>query len=480
MLDIAGHIPTVLNYEDESIADGHLETVGFSLKGHCLLNAFCCLFPRNEPVIGLAPMAGFTTPAFRGLAAHFGASYTVTELVSARGITYDRGLCRSLRYLAPPDTFPEVPFPNFSGTDNVTPDADGHSFSNTHGSDDAVLRTVEGEPVIKNDALLSKNEQHEHRQSRPWGIQLFGSEPTDFSTAIDMIFEEPELKTAAFIDINMGCPVPKVAREGAGAALMKNPCQCGRIVEAAVRAASRHGRFITVKIRLGMDQSSINAPLVAKTVVSAGAMAVTCHARTADQFYKGTADWSHIARVKEAVDVPVIGNGDLETAKDIVRMREITGCDGFAVGRAARGNPRLFMTLRRDLDLLSGHDDRGRCTTELNEFEIPYPRSDVDKDCDDQHHSECVDLTAHHSVAFSAEEWLQIMVAQLDATIERLGEAVGVREMRSSFAFYLKDFPGAAAFRRRVMEPVTRDGVVRVLREAANARTESIPGLRHS
>lgn len=366
------------------------------------MNAFNRLFPENEPVIGLAPMAGFTTPAFRGLAAHFGASYTVTELVSARGITYDRGLCRSLRYLAPPDTFSHVPFLDFPASDNAA-------------------------------SIINK---------RPWGIQLFGSVPADFAAAIDLIFEETQLQTAAFVDINMGCPVPKVAKEGAGAALMGNPLLCGRIVEAAERAASRHGRFITVKIRLGLDQASINAPLVAKTVVSAGATAVTCHARTADQFYSGYADWPRIAQVKDVIDVPVIGNGDLVTAGDLIKMRNETGCDGFAIGRASRGNPRLFMTLRRDLNLCSDQESRQDESTVLD------------------------------SNRLSAEAWLQIMMAQLDATIERLGEAVAVREMRSSLAFYLKGFPGAATFRSRVMKPETRDGVVAVLRDAADSRAK--------
>lgn len=131
------------------------------------------------------------------------------------------------------------------------------------------------------------------------------------------------------------------------------------------------------------------------------------------------------------------------------------------------------MTLRRDLELLIVHGEKGRCSSELNERSIPIPRSDIDKDSADQQYAKNVDLTEHHSFELSAEEWLQIMVAQLDATIKRLGETVGVREMRSSFAFYLKDFPGAAVFRRRVMEPVTRDGVVAVLREAANARAKS-------
>lgn len=451
-----------------------IKAVGFSLKGHRFLNAFRLLFPENEPVIGLAPMAGFTTPAFRGLAARFGASYTVTELVSCRGIKYDRGLSRSQRYLAPPDGFPNATFPGFSCTDDVGPATGAHSLSNMSEVDDTAQRAMGCDTVAKNDDRLSKHDQYGNAYSRPWGIQLFGSEPADFARAIDIIFEEPELQSASFIDINMGCPVPKVAKEGAGAVLMKNPYQCGRIVEAAVRSASRHGRFVTVKIRSGLDPSSINAPLVAKTAVSAGAMAITCHARTADQFYRGTADWLQIARVKEAIDVPVIGNGDLTTAEDLIKMRKETGCDGFAIGRAARGNPQLFMTLRHDL---RSHFEQKReqhgSLHGLTASDIPMhsgAASAADLQRGDQNHNQRVDKPAHESVELCAEDWLQIIVAQLDATIERLGEAVGVREMRSSFAFYLKGFPGAAAFRCRVMEPVTREGVVAVLREAANAR----------
>lgn len=318
-----------------------------------------------EPLpVGLAPMAGFTTAPFRTIAARLGASFTVTELVSARGIRHDPQLRRSARYLRP-----------------------------TAGD-------------------------------KPWGIQLFGSDPDDFSFAIDRLLANPNYATASFIDLNMGCPAPKVVREGAGCRLMGDPDLVRRLVEAAVRTASAAGCPVTAKIRSGLSPDSVNAVEVARAVESGGAAAIAVHARTLDQFYRGRADWGVIRQVKEAVTIPVFGNGDLEQPGDLEKMRDTTGCDGFLVGRAARGNPFVFRLLR---------GQRERVTT---------------------------------------GEWLAVMIEQLDATVDWLGEAIAVREMRSQFAFYLRGFQGSARLRREIMVPTTRDEVVRILEEAARLRDD--------
>ena len=312
--------------------------------------------------LGLAPMAGFTTAPFRTITARLCASFTVTELVSARGIRHDPALKRSARYLQP------------TGGD------------------------------------------------KPWGIQLFGRDPDDFAFAIRRLLSEPLYRTSSFIDLNMGCPAPKVLKEGAGCSLMRDSQLVSRIVEAAVRAGSAFGCPVTAKIRSGISADAINAVKIARAIEQGGAAAVTVHARTLDQYYRGKADWQVIGHVKEALSIPVFGNGDLELPGDLEKMRSLTGCDGFMVGRAARGNPFIFRALRGG------------------------------------------------SAEVSTEEWLSVMIEHLDASVEMLGEAVAVRELRSHFSFYLRGFEGSARFRRQVMEPTGRDGVVQILREAARRR----------
>ncbi|MBP6137997.1 MAG: tRNA-dihydrouridine synthase family protein, partial [Clostridia bacterium] len=176
---------------------------------------FLSLFKGSEPIVGLAPMAGFTEASFRSICVDEGASFTVTELVSARGIRYDRKLSRSSRYLMPT------------------------------------------------------------KSDKPWGIQLFGFDPADFSFAVERLLSDPAYDSASFIDLNMGCPVPKVVRDGGGAALMKTPDLVGEIVAASVEAAALFGKPVTVKIRSGFDADSINAPEIARIAEQAGASAVT-------------------------------------------------------------------------------------------------------------------------------------------------------------------------------------------------------------
>ena len=179
---------------------------------------------------------------------------------------------------------------------------------------------------------------------RPLGVQLFGSDPAIVAkAAVRVLHLQPDC-----IDINMGCPVRKGIKTGSGAALMKNLPLAGRIITAAVKAVAVP---VTVKIRSGWSPGSINAPEFARIAEDAGAAAVTVHGRTADQGFSGHADWEVIARVKQAVCIPVIGNGDIWQAKDAVRMLRETGCDAVMVGRGALGNPWIFQGIGQ---MLSG------------------------------------------------------------------------------------------------------------------------------
>ena len=197
-----------------------------------------------------------------------------------------------------------------------------------------------GMEMVSAKAILYGNKNTEgllsiHPQEGPVSLQLFGSDPKIVSEMAARIEERP----FAVLDFNMGCPVPKIVGNGEGSALMREPKLAGEIIAAMVKAIRKP---VTVKIRKGFDEAHVNAVEIAKIAEDAGAAAVAVHGRTREQFYSGRADWEIIARVKEAVSIPVIGNGDVTDGESARRMLAETGCDGVMIGRGARGNPWLF------------------------------------------------------------------------------------------------------------------------------------------
>lgn len=238
-------------------------------------------------------------------------------------------------------------------------------------------------------------------KERPVAVQLFGSDPEILGAMAKKIEPYP----IDIIDVNMGCPAPKIVKNGEGSCLMKTPELVGKIVKSLVESQSKP---VTIKFRKGFDDDHINAVEIAKIAEANGASAVAVHGRTREQYYSGKADWDIIKQVKAAVNIPVIGNGDVFTPQDAKNLLEYTGCDAIMVGRGAQGNPWIFQRILHYLH-----------TGEL----LPEP---------------------------TAEERVEKALRHAEMLIAYKGEYIGVREMRKHMAWYMKGLPGAAELRGKL------------------------------
>ena len=267
-----------------------------------------------------------------------------------------------------------------------------------------------------------------HPQEKPVSLQLFGSAPDLMAEIAAQIEEEP----FDILDINMGCPVPKVVNNGEGSALLKNPALVREIVTKVSRAIKKP---LTVKIRKGFDDTCVNAVEIARILEDSGAAAVAVHGRTREQYYSGRADWDIIRQVKEAVSIPVIGNGDVDSPEKAEAMFRETGCDGVMIGRASRGNPWIFHQLNTYFE--SGKVEK---KPELSEVK---------------------DMILRHA----------------GLLLEKKGAYTGMREMRKHVAWYTAGYPRSARLRQAINEIESLEGLKELLeqwREPAEKAGESI------
>lgn len=267
-------------------------------------------------------------------------------------------------------------------------------------------------------------------EERPAAIQLFGSNPQELARAAKIA----EAEGADIIDFNMGCPVPKIVNNGEGSALMKNPQLAYEIL---ARMADAVNIPVTVKIRSGWDAAHINAPEIAQFAEKAGVAAVAVHGRTREQFYNGKADWQVIKAVKDAVKIPVFGNGDILSAEDGLRMFKETGCDGLMIGRGADGNPWIFAELAA---ALGANGEK-------------------------------------HEVTLA--ERMAMILRHLQMLIDFKGEIVAVKEMRRHAGAYLKGMPMAAEYRRRINALNTYEEFYQLISEYQRETEKFLENKRH-
>ncbi|KPU26622.1 TIM barrel oxidoreductase NifR3 [Caloranaerobacter sp. TR13] len=302
----------------------------------------------------LAPMAGITDMAFRLICSELGAGLVYSEMISTKGLYYE----------------------------------DKKTYE--------LMKIDEGE--------------------RPIALQIFGHEPDIMAHVVASKLNKQD--DIDIIDINMGCPAPKIVKNGDGSALLKEPKIVRQIVRAVVKVADKP---VTVKIRMGWDEKSINAVEIAKIIEDEGAALVVVHGRTREQFYSGEANWEIIREVKRNVSIPVVGNGDIFTPEDAKRMIDYTGCDGVMIGRGSQGNPWIF---KRTVAFIE------------NGEEIPLPTN-----------REKIDMAIRH----------------LELLTSFKGEKIAVREMRKHIGWYIKGMSNAADMRRRINTIDDKDEIIDVL-----------------
>ncbi|MBK1809602.1 tRNA dihydrouridine synthase DusB [Clostridium sp. YIM B02505] len=308
-----------------------------------------------ENSVFLAPMAGVTDISFRGLCKKMGCSLVYTEMVSSKALYY--------------------------GSDNT----------------EQLLRVSEEE--------------------KPVAVQIFGNDPEVMAEITERYFNNND--DICIVDINMGCPAPKIVKNGEGSALMKNPSLAYDIVK-AVKSVSN--KPVTVKFRKGFDKDDINAVYFAKTIESAGADAIAVHGRTREQMYEGKADWDIIRQVKQSVNIPVIGNGDIVTADDAKNMISMTNCDGIMIARGSMGNPWIFKQI----------------TDMMNGIEVLEPTP-----------SEKIDMCLEH----------------YDLALKYDGERKALREMRKHIAWYIKGLKNCTEIKNIINTEDDVNSVIRILRE---------------
>lgn len=251
-------------------------------------------------------------------------------------------------------------------------------------------------------------------EEHPVAVQIFGSEPEFMGKAAQILNDYPN----EILDINMGCPAPKVVKNGDGSALMRNPKLAGQVLDQVVKNSKKP---VTLKIRKGWDDNSVNALEIAKIAEDCGICAITIHGRTREQYYSGQADWDIIGEVKSQISIPVIGNGDVTSVEDAIRIKDHTGCDAIMIGRGAQGNPWIFKRI-----------DHYMKTGQL----LDPP---------------------------SKDEKIDIAIKHMDLAIKEHGEYVAVREMRKHIGWYLKGMKHSARFRDQINHMETAKEVIDTL-----------------